>query len=771
MSTPGPSYGTICAIITLSVVASVRSASASRIEFVAWYDGKRVEQAEICFFPGDVENLFRSYFKSDDVRCLPADQVHEIPVGVWHFFARHRRGLVSAWPGLINTSRHVDGYKRVRVNLVPAVTLNVRSLKDSLREGEHAVIYFPSAPDDKLSFLLPVTKDDSEILIPAGRTFVPITAARAVPTWVGVPQQLSNDGQAIVNRNKEATGSLVAWVTFDREGLRRLGWPQRTLAPLRVFVRSQKGRELDALSPVLYFGEPELAIVPNLSDPPVEIVLKGKGWRTVSRAVETPVGRPGLIAMTEPLHATMLAEVVVEAPLQAASGVEPCPDEPAATEPAVSLWNCGTYGPTSSSASVTPGCEVIVGEESIAKGTRSVRFQNVEPGRYWITVSAGVGTRWHEVLDVDPGGSVQRFVEPQFSAVSGRVTQDDKPVHAKISFATGFSFSDPVTGYYRAPVTRDPGNKQVQIKRCDSGQVFLEWPDRELRAGDVFDVELPAAPLTLEVVNAATRAPIEGADCKLNVDDAGHANLIALQRTNSAGRSSIGLAGEMMTALESSKGTICCEHAAFETGCVSYDQKTPDIVRVELRPSEHTRTKILAQSPIIGGRLYWISPVAGVVERSLIESDGSVVRKRPPSPDEYAVFVSRSHPLHAWPVAALFGGTISLAETGIAVQVQPGPGRNEPTRITIALGPLVVPLAALTYHQAMRLQAVELTPGQTMVIPDIAPSAPMSVIVGYRVSATPPAPEGFEPDYFLRPEHLRAFTVLPVGPSLRVDVP
>lgn len=125
----------------------VEPAFAARFEFEVTRNGARVADAEVCLFTAhNAENPFDRYLASNDLHCLTADAVLEIPPGKWNFFARHSAGLLSADPGIISIDapyRLEAGYQRVEVPVEATAELDFTDVLEELEPGEHMVAFYP----------------------------------------------------------------------------------------------------------------------------------------------------------------------------------------------------------------------------------------------------------------------------------------------------------------------------------------------------------------------------------------------------------------------------------------------------------------------------------------------------------------------------------------------------------------------------------------------------------------------------------------------------
>lgn len=105
--------------LIVAAMAIALPVSAYRVEFIANVDGKRVAGAQVCFYPASsAQEAFARFLSSNDVRCVAADNVIEIPPGHWNYFVR-AGGYISSHPENTNTCNYIQ-----RSTLPPPVTNN-----------------------------------------------------------------------------------------------------------------------------------------------------------------------------------------------------------------------------------------------------------------------------------------------------------------------------------------------------------------------------------------------------------------------------------------------------------------------------------------------------------------------------------------------------------------------------------------------------------------------------------------------------------------------
>ncbi|HYC89810.1 MAG TPA: hypothetical protein VEO54_11405 [Thermoanaerobaculia bacterium] len=200
--------------------------SAHRVEFVATVDDERAAGSEVCFFPAAAsDHSFGLFLSSGDVRCLPADQVIEIPPGKWNFFTRHERGLISSTPTTItiSTRPYVPelGFRTVRVPMYPSATLDFRAVRERLEPGMRLVAYYPLPPARGSSAAHPLAADTDTLSVPAYVPVVPlvVAAGRVVHILAPVTPDEGTVTEVEWREPKAGLVDVVSWVKLNREGI------------------------------------------------------------------------------------------------------------------------------------------------------------------------------------------------------------------------------------------------------------------------------------------------------------------------------------------------------------------------------------------------------------------------------------------------------------------------------------------------------------------------------------------------------------------------
>ena len=130
------------ATVALLFVAAL-PALAARERFIVRNNGQELSGAEVCLFQaGDDSDPFMLHLSGNEIRCLPADRVIDIPPGKWFFYGRRGDDLVSAQVTTLTnrgTRSAPDTYSEVQIDLRPAATLDFAKANESRADDSFAI--------------------------------------------------------------------------------------------------------------------------------------------------------------------------------------------------------------------------------------------------------------------------------------------------------------------------------------------------------------------------------------------------------------------------------------------------------------------------------------------------------------------------------------------------------------------------------------------------------------------------------------------------------
>jgi hypothetical protein len=191
---------------------------------------------------------------------------------------------------------------------------------------------------------------------------------------------------------------------------------------------------------------------------------------------------------------------------------------------------------------------------------------------------------------------------------------------------------------------------------------------------------------------------------------------------------------------------------------------------LSLKKRQVLEGRVLTDSPIAGGRLFWIAPTGSVMEMRTVSEDGTFYVSKPHAPPEYVVFTALNQPLRA----------LRLAPTGegepLEIRLPAAPVRDvvliprslDNARIALEVDGLLVPENVFGQHQSLRREQGAVHDGQRLSIRNIA-GQDVVVLVGPRTDTVPP---GAAPDADLAsmPQFRVLFRRIQVtGPSVELN--
>ncbi|HYM59310.1 MAG TPA: hypothetical protein VEZ11_00305, partial [Thermoanaerobaculia bacterium] len=210
-----------------------------RREYRVTSDGVRKAGSEVCFYRGDsAADAFSLFFTHDEVVCLPADSVLDMPPGLFHAFARHADGYVSAHRDFFvyrGAPIPESGYESLEIPLQPAAFVDI---KLTLAPGQSIGVWLAPTPTTGGTFI-PLVTGEHTIMVPADTAFVPLLIEYHRPVAVGEATTLSpGERRSLAGFNSPAgTVDVVVWTKLDSLVARDV---KGTLPPPEITITQQR---------------------------------------------------------------------------------------------------------------------------------------------------------------------------------------------------------------------------------------------------------------------------------------------------------------------------------------------------------------------------------------------------------------------------------------------------------------------------------------------------------------------------------------------------
>jgi hypothetical protein len=747
----------IVAFLLLPLVTT--AAVAGRKEFLATFDGERLSGSSVCFFPATSDDgFFLKFLSSDDVRCLSADAVIDMPVGNWNVFVHHERAYTSTHPtfqyGDQETDSDRQAYRPVRVTMRPAARLRFGTAY--LEQGVRPVVYFPNlGNDDEPATVRPLIAGKDHILVPASTPVVPllvrgtqiVRVGNVVTFPHGVTAEASFPNLAPGRRDVVALMRVLgereeAENREDRLEL-HLDTREGVLAPV---VPPRTGLELDR----------SLAIFRNVPAGQATLVIAGRRWASQRIAVapaatgvqmlDTPVGlrRAGEVLLTWTAPATLASDA-------------PCrqtPPRPPVFR--VRLERCEAE------------CQVI-SDKPLDEEDRSARFDGLMAGTYRVSLGHTVFGSTARDVEVRRGTTTDVVLELAPVTITGSVKLGEEDLRADVTFVTGRATTD-MNGRYIAVLPRDPGRETVSVLPCDDGDEYVAVPREPLSDGSVFDIVVPRTSVSVAIHDQQSGAPLQDAAVVAAVlfdRDGDEHFFLETTPTTAEGHASIRrIAPDVWL-------RVCASKTGYTTRCSPSFQLAADeekALRIDLIPETAVHGRIVANAPIFRGLLYWIAPNGGVTERRSIAEDGTFSAALPHAADEYVVFIASNHPLHVLrPVRDPVTNSLTMPLPPLPVHdVLLVPRSFANARVALEVDGYLVPEQVFAQHQIMRGAPAAIHQAASLRVTGIA-GHQWAVLVGPPTNFTPPgAPDSL--DLSTVPQFRATFRRFPVqAPVVEVD--
>jgi hypothetical protein len=772
-------------ILRFAAVASVvlwlaLDASAYRVEFIASAKGERLVGSEICFHRGlNLHEPASLYFSSDDVRCLPADQIIDLPSGVWAFYGRHRDGWITAHGAAIarrGPALPDRGYQAVRMELEPSGFVSFERVP---RASDRFVAYVPISGDRRrspASFPLPAEEDT--LAVPAGRPFLIFRIRDGKPISAGplvtVAPGQTIDGPSITPSARQR--DLIAWIDIDSLSMAAI---EEVDAPV-ASLRDPSGRTLRPLFGIEGAGVNESFVVfPDVAPGEWVLRLEGPQWKAVDRGVVLSAEEQEGVFVERPLVGRLRHRVRIDWSLPA--GMEDLPNYEASctSDPAtqtVNDWHLLLLECPEWRSDVPPHLQSTsrcrtVREDAVDEAPAGdVTFDLVRPGRYVAVMEAGGSRVGVEQFDVsEDHDSVVRMAIPLTTLV-GRVTAGGEPVRAVLRFMTGTALTDD-SGEYRAVLERAPQASPIDVIPCDGSERFEHIPAEPISWSGRYDIQLPGNSVEVDVIDARTGEAIaharvgrglfgteeEAAEAVLDPDPAvGEEGRAVLRRLQP------GYFLRICAAASGYAPVVCAEP-------IELREDTREHVTLPLRPANLIRGQVEAPGRIVGGNLWRTRASGEIVERIALDSAGRF-EFSPERRAQFLIFTAANFPLFVVHHPDIPNGeeemklsVPSTAPRSFTVEVSEAIA-NRSGWFTIAVGDALIHLTIISAHLTRRGltgELVENIPGRVI---DVIETAPLSVVAAVGVF---PLPEKIA-DLFLLPDYRSALIVRAVPPDGRV---
>jgi hypothetical protein len=750
--------GRATAVGVLLSLLSSSAVLAGRTEYLVEHDGARLPAAEVCFFqlaPAGADP--RSFwFFSNDVRCLPADDLLEIPAGRFHFFAVTPR-YVSATRHMLSNpgGQAAEALRRVVVPVTPSASLDLS--KVPLRSGQSLAVLVASTADEP-GALLPARDRETRLAVPADRPLVAMIIENRAPVAIGAVLTLraGEERLAVVTPPPAGLGNVVAWISLQPLSASRL-------EPVETHLVTGSGERFAPLFPI---GAPSsangaLQLYRNVPAGRISVLLDGDRWER-SEAV-------GMLTAGQTL---VVEEPVVAAPAAIVSGrfaldgaVPPvaavkqsCASGAEAVPVRFTVYRCPDPGRFDAAACTA----VSTRDESLADAVE-FSFTRLPIGSYFVEAAHPILGRTRTAVALSAGE--QRIITLTSSAfpLFGRITYRKAAVRAEVRFAGGTPAAgaalSSAAGMYEVVLPSDPRDNAVEVAACDGSFEYTFQPAHAPPANAPFDIAVPATVVRLHLTDETSGEPIAGA---VAFCTAGEGDAAVRLRSES---DQAGIA--RFTSLPDTTPLALCASAPTK-GYVR--EKCAPVFRLTA-DEERTVDLSLTRNGVQRGRLVttiaFDPPILSLVSREgamrqrvRVGSDGTFWLEQAMQPDDYFVLSGPGAPLFVLSTAAIDDGELVLTVPAVRIRTfllraPATENRGRPFALAVAGRHVPAGLLLLHLHNAHVDPNAPWSPSLT--VPAIAETGPIAVTLG-----PPAADAGMLPgtDIFARPELARLYPTL-----------
>ncbi|MHB0972329.1 MAG: hypothetical protein ACYC7A_18845 [Thermoanaerobaculia bacterium] len=737
-------------------------ASGYRREYRVLLDGERMQGSEVCFYQGkSAADAFSLYFSYDRVACLPADDVLDMPPGLFHVFARHPSGYVSADRDYFvyrGAPAPEVGYSLLDIPLRAAALADFGALARSLKPRESLGVWVAPSSNSSGTFF-PLVDNESVLMVPAGIPFLPLLIKDHRPEGVGSPMTLAANELGTIPAFPTPSGRsdvmlalrLDSSVPIQDESALQL--PEITLvAQDRTFAHTfELHHPLGVTNTLLFFKD-----VPT---GPARIQVRGKTWVHSEMLIDVAGG--GTTVWAEPLLLVPGATLTVS--WSARSGdIRPkeCGGSTAARaalQATLSKCNQENSGGTK--------CTVIATKAIPYETSGSLSFEGVRAGTYRLAVVPPFANLRSMPVELAAGQETPLELAFDTFAFFGTVMLNGEPLEARLIFESGETESDEA-GMYTAALAANPLTNLVRIVPCDGTRVLTYIPREPVIRNSAYNIDLRTRTLVVRAVDPNGRpvadVPLRYSPIKKEIS-AGH-----YERYYSSPTKLTDANGEVTFDDVSVSVAIifCPEHRDYLQKCTepfTFEQLATNKAVVRLQPNTFTGRVVGHEGFAVLG---WVDGSGRITEQVRVETDGTFAYERQHGSGEHAVYASNKRALTVFRPPSSAQGSSELI-----INLPNAPARS--FRVTVPRAPragfiglwvggMYVPLQLLAIHQEMRGLDVMVYPEQSLLIKDVAESAALEVAF---------APELLQPmPGFVDPFTLPEYALTRRYPVLQSDV-
>jgi hypothetical protein len=746
--------------VVLTVASLLFAGNAvARVEFLLKRDGVRRE-GEVCFVrlpeAAKSHDPAEMFFATNDVRCVDAGKILDVPIGAFHFFGRATPAMFGATRGVVVVSQQTraESYRAATIDLVPGATIEFSGAVAKLQEGEFFGVWLADTTQS-LSTFIPLASGESSMIVPAGVPVVPMLIEGKRPVALGDVLTLRPGAKHLLAdfRNAPGVSDVALWLQSDLSLLRRaagegnekfslLASQQRVdmKAPTLTLV-DQKGVEHATAVPLVSPNvDGTVVVFKNVPTGPARLKMGGPTWEPAELALSLNDASP-VHYVEEPLVAAPAGILTVRWLLAGgvadpARGLQRSCGAAAGPEPVtIKVYRCPVADDT---APIDANCTEVARKSVAASADGYVDFEALPMRAYRVEVEYPPFGTFRRSANVLPGHATTTSVQIEPFAVTGRVTRGGRPVRAEVRFATGQAVTDQETGELHALLGGSPLANLIDVRACDGSFRYVHIPKEPPTVNQRLLIEVPVTSVSVQVSDAASGAPVSGADVRYVViksmkDEAAYYSRTAV--TDESGKAVVeGIPPEREL-------IVCVRKEGFDRNCITTPfelkaDETKELTLSIIPTATHAARLAGVTLPVRLGRLFWVSPEGVVLEETAVREDGTFgFRSRHGAPVS-VVFASASHPLTVFP-SALPADHAAVVELHVpqrpsrSFEVRiPANARRSGTRLALVVGGVAVPTRAYVHHQMYHGLQPDIVAGRPVLVRDVAATAPISVRFG-----------------------------------------